>query len=295
MRLFGPVGRVRDPGRQWGLSGLVLAAASILFAAGWGQESVSRASEEGSCHESASRYGISAHVFLLGNVGEGGIMTIESALRKSNGRLEKRLRLAGNSSPEQARKNRDYRGEFNILKIYPLRPDGSVDEEAVEEWRDVESSSSGFLKLNRKFQSERMAFFPDHAVATREDGTEIRIEGSYGCILSPLEYLMEHDLKVGQVFEVPFILNGIPRVFRMEVAKITTLSPFKSRAYEISIYAVEKTAGVDRAPKDVWRKKGNVRIWFCKDGPYRNQMLRMKIKFRWYLWLHFDLQKAVTS
>jgi hypothetical protein len=140
-----------------------------------------------------------------------------------------------------------------------------------------------------------MAFFPDHAVATREDGTEIRIEGSYGCILSPLEYLMEHDLKVGQVFEVPFILNGIPRVFRMEVAKITTLSPFKSRAYEISIYAVEKTAGVDRAPKDVWRKKGNVRIWFCKDGPYRNQMLRMKIKFRWYLWLHFDLQKAVTS
>jgi hypothetical protein len=45
---------------------------------------------------------------------------------------------------------------------------------------------------------------------------------------------------------------------------------------------------------DVWRKKGNLKIWFCKEGPYRNQMLRMKVKFRWYLWLYFELQKPGT-
>jgi len=291
MRPFGPGVRVCEPGRRLGSSGLVLAAAFLFIASGGrvrqGQTSAPAASE----NPWTGQYGISAHFFFVGNLGDVGSMTIESALQWSDGRLEKRLRMAGSSNAAQVKKNRDYRGEFNILKIYPLRPDGSVDEQAVGEWRDVQSSSSGFLKLNQKFQSERMAFFPDHAVATREDGTEKRIEGSYGCILSPLEYLMEHDIKAGEVIETPFILNGIPRVFRMEVGNLTTLSAFKSRAYEVSIYAVEKTAGVDRAPKDVWRKKGNVRIWFCKDGPYRNRMLRMKIKFRWYLWLHFDLKR----
>jgi hypothetical protein len=241
--------------------------------------------------EWAGQYNISAHLFILGNLGDVGTMTIESALRKKDGKREKSLRMAGSSNPEQARKNRDYRGEFSLLKAFPLRSDGSVDDEAVAECRGVEHSSSGFLKLNKKFQAEKLAFFPDHAVSTREDGTEKRVEGSYGCILSPLEYLTDHAIKVGDVIETPFILNGIPRVFRMEVADLDTLSSYRSRAYRVDIWAVDKTPGVDKAPKDVWRKKGNVRVWFCKDGPYRNRMLRMKIKFRWYLWLYFDLKK----
>jgi hypothetical protein len=226
-------------------------------------------------------------------LGDAGSMTIESARQTKDGRLEKTLRMAGGTNAEQVKKNRDYSGEFKVLKTYPLRPDGSVDDQAAAAGRGVESSSSGFLKTNKKTQSERMTFFPDHAVVIRNDGPETRVEGSYGCILAPLEYLMEHDIKVGDVIDTPFILKGIPRIFRMEVEDVETYSPLKARAYKIVLYAIDKTAGPDRAPKDVWKKKGNLRIWFCKEGPYRNQMLRMKIKFRWYLSLLFDLQKPV--
>ncbi len=200
--------------------------------------------------------------------------------------------MAGETNDSQKKRNRDYRGDFSLLKTYPLRSDGTVDEEAGASGRSLESSSAGFLKLNKKYQAEKIVFFPDHAVATREDGTEKRVEGSYDCILSPLEYMMEHDLKVGQVFETPFLLNGVPRVFHCEVVDLDTLSEYRSRAYLVDIWAVDKTpGGQDKASKDVWRKKGNVRVWFAKDGPYRNEMLRMKIKFRWYLWLYFDRLK----
>lgn len=295
MRAFGPGGRVRAPGRRLGFSGLVFAAAFLFMASG------GRDRQEGSSDSVTpegrwtGKYGISAHVFLLGNLGYVGSMTIESAAGRNDGRLTKSLRVAGRSSPAQIRKKRDYSGEFNVLKVYPLRPDESVDEEAVGEWGEVESSSSGFLKLNQKFESEKIDFFRDHALSIRHDGSETRIEGSFGSILSPLEYLMEHDIQVGEVIETPFILNGIPRVFRLEVAKLTNLSPWNSPAYEIKIYAIEITAGVDRAPEDVWRKKGNLQIWFCKDGSYRNRVLRIRIKFRWYLWLRFDLQKSLTG
>lgn len=218
-------------------------------------------------------------------------MVIESALEKSGGGLRKTLRLGGSSTPEQAKKKRDFSGEFSLLKLYPLRPDGSVDDQAVQNDRWLESSSAGFLKTNKKTQSETITFFPDHAVVVRQDKPDVRVEGSYGCILSPLEYLMEHDIKAGEVIDVPFILNGVPRIFRMEVGKLTTLSSLKAPAYEIVLYAVDKTPGPDKAAKDVWRKKGNLRIWFCKEGPYRNQMLRMRIKFRWYVSLVFDLEK----
>ncbi len=291
MRSSGPGVRPRGPARPLRRAGLVLAAAAALFAASQEQESVPPAPAEGTPPGLVSQYGINAHLFLIGNLGESGVMTIESSLQKDNGRLEKRLRLAGNSSAEQAKKNRDYRGEFNILKLFPLKADGTVDEEAVKEGRGFDSSSSGFLKLNKKTQSERIIFFPGHAVSTREDGTEKRIEGSFGCVISPLEYLMEHDLKVGQVFEVPFLLNGIPRIFKCEVSDLETLTDFKTSAYRVDIWAVEKSGDADKASKDVWRKKGNVRVYFCKDGPLRNRMLRMKIKFRWYLWLYFDIKK----
>ena len=277
-------------------AGLVLLASPVSPAAGLlmiQAAAVSQPPAGPTVEEWTGRYNISAHIFFWGNWGDVGAMTIESALRKHDGRLEKSLRMTGSSNEDMVKKrNRDYRGDFSLLKALPLRPDGSVDEQAVAEWRGFESSSSGFLKLNKKYQAEKISFFEDHAVAAREDGTEKRVEGSYGCILSPLEYMTDHDLKVGQVFETPFILNGVPRVFRCEVSDLDTFSEYRARAYRVDIWAVEKTAGgADKAPKDVWRKKGNVRIWFCKDGPHRNQMLRMKIKFRWYLWLYFDLKK----
>ncbi|MGZ7066344.1 MAG: hypothetical protein ACXVI6_08315, partial [Candidatus Aminicenantales bacterium] len=115
--------------------------------------------------ERTSPYDISAHVFILGNMGDIGTMTIESALREKGGRLEKSLRVSG-SSNEETRKKYDYRGQADILKVLPLRDDGSVDEEAVRDWRGYESSASSSLKLNKKFQSEKVEFFRDHIVST---------------------------------------------------------------------------------------------------------------------------------
>jgi hypothetical protein len=293
MKLSTAAGRVRDARPRQGPAGLALAATLVLQAASPAVQQAPRAAPPAvqAVKEQTGSYGISAHLFIIGNLGEAGSMTIESALRPDGRRLEKLLRMSGASNEAQIRRNRDFRGDFSLLKVFPLKPDGSVDKEAVAEWRGFESSSSGFLKLNKKYQAEKIAFFRDHAVSARENGTEKRVEGSYGSILSPLEYMTDHDLKVGQVFETPFLLNGIPRVFRCEVTDLDTLSEYRTRAYRVDIWAVEKTTGADKAPKDVWRKKGNVRVWFCKDGPYRNEMLRMKIKFRWYLWLYFDLKR----
>ena len=287
-------GSRRPVRRFWPTAAALLAAGVLLAAAAAARPGEPNSPAPGGppLEQRTANYGISAHLFLLGNWGEVGTMTIESALRSQDGRLEKWLRLTGASNEDMVKKrNRDYHGDFSLLKVFPLRPDGTVDDEAVAAGRDVESSSTGFLKLNKKYQAEKIAFFPDHAVATREDGTEKRVEGAYGCILSPLEYMMDHDLKVGQVFETPFVLNGIPRVFRCEVTDLDKFSEYKSRAYRVDIWAIERAGGADKAPKDVWRKKGNVRLWFCKDGPYRNELLRMRIKFRWYLWLNFDRQK----
>jgi hypothetical protein len=287
-----------SPGRARGLgpvaAALVLAAGLIAAAAGAGpgyQDRPESGTPDSPLEERTGHYIISAHIFFWGNWGNVGTMTIESSLRQQGDRLEKSLRLAGASNEDMVKKrNRDYQGDFSLLKVYPSGPEGSV-AAAVAEERFLESSSRGFLKLNKKYQAEKIAFFPDHAVASREDGTEKRVEGAYGCILSPLEYMMEHDLRVGQVFETPFILNGIPRVFRCEVTDLDSLSDYRTRAYRVDIWAVERTMGADKAPKDIWRKKGNVRVWFAKDGPYRNEMVRMRIRFRWYLWLYFDRQK----
>ena len=291
-----PSGRRARPRRRRPASfGLILAAA-LLFAAPGAPAGQEQASGPGQPADHLSgRYVISAHVVFLGNIGAAGSMVIESGREKGDRGLRKTLRLAGASSPEQAKKNRDFSGEFSLLKVFPLRPDASVDDQAVEEDQWTESSSEGFIKTNKKSQAERITFFPDHAVVARKDKPEVRVEGSYGCLLSPLEYLMDHDIKVGQVIDIPFLLNAVPRIFRMEVAGLTTVSPLKAPAYEVVLYAVDKAGGPDKASKEVWRKKGNLRIWFCKEGPYRNQMLRMRIKFRWYLSLVFDLQKNPTG
>ncbi len=240
--------------------------------------------------KAGQQYVISAHIFFFGNWGDVGTAVIESTLVKQGGRLEKSLRLSGGSNEDMVRKRkRDYQGDFRISNVLPLRPDGSVDDEAVREWRDVERSASGYLKLNEKAQWEKTAFFADHAVTTRHDGTKKRIEGNYGTILSPLEYVRENDLEVGQAVDLPFILNGLPRLFHLEVVDLVTLDGYGSRAYVIDLWAEELTDPGAKARKEVWRKKGNVRLWFCKDGPFRNELLRLKIKFRWYLWLYFDL------
>lgn len=273
---------------------LVLAATLLLLAAGIGAPQAPAPGPAAADGQTASRYAISAHVFLLGHVGQAGSLTIESSRQEADGRLTKTLRMAGGTTPEQAKKNRDFRGEFNLLETCPVQTADPANGQSAGEGAALERSSAAFIKLNKKSQTEKMTFFPDHALVYLDDKPEKRVDGSYGCLLSPLEYLREHEIKAGEVIDIPFLLKGVPRVFRMEVEGLTTVSPYKTRAYEISLYAVGTTTGADKPAVDVWRKKGNLKIWFCKDGPYRNEMLRMKLKFRWYLWLYFDLQRPGT-
>lgn len=242
-----------------------------------------------------SDYAISAHLFLWGKLGEVGTMTIEQSLERDGASQTRILRMAGSSNPEQVKKNRDYRGDFSILRVVPLRPDGSVDEAGVREWRSCRKSATGYLKLNKKVQGEKIEFAPDCAVSTREDGRERRVEGVFDTILAPVEYVIDHDLKVGDKAELPFILNGAPHVFRIEVSDLVTLKPYRSRAYQVDIWTNDKDKPGEKPSKDVWKKKGNVRIWVAKDGPYRNTLLRIKIKFRWYLWLYMDMGQAAAA
>jgi hypothetical protein len=232
-------------------------------------------------------YVISAH-FLIFDLGDVGTMSIETDIRRTGRTLEKYLRLKGDVNESHA-KRYDYHGEFITRITLPLKPDGTVDEEAVQEHRGAGKTSSGFLKLNKKYQAEKITFLPGRAVATREDGSEKTVEGDFGSILAPLDYLMDHEIKVGDVVELPYVLNGAPHNFVCEVNKFVTLTDFKTRVFQIDISSYDKTAAEDATSKDIWKKKGNIRIWFCKEGPFRNRMLKMRIKFRWYLWLYFDL------
>jgi hypothetical protein len=233
-------------------------------------------------------YDITAH-FLFFNLGSVGTMSIEADIKRDGNVLKKYLSLKGDVNKEHAQRY-DYHGEFITRTVLPLKPDGTVDEEAVKSFQGYEKNSSGFLKLNKKYEAEKITFLPGRAVATREDGSEKTVEGDYASIMSPLDYLMDHEIKVGETIELPYVLNGAPHVFRCEVKKLEFMDDFKSRAYQIDISSYDKTGAEDATSKDVWKKKGNVRVWFCKEGPYRNRMLRMRIKFRWYLWLNMELE-----
>ncbi len=250
----------------------------------------------GAVEKRVSEYRISAHVFLLGKMADVGTMTIEEGLARNDAgtALEKTLRMAGASHPEQVKKNRDYKGEFAIVELLPLREDGSVDEEAAREWQGYEKSTSSFLRLNKRYQAEKISFYRDHAVSTREDGAEKRVEGSYDCLLSPLTYFLEHEIKVGEVIETAYLLNGVPRIFRSEVKELSNMKAYKSKAYQIDISSLERREDEGKPTKDVWRKKGNIRVWFCKDGPYRNRLLKVRIKFRWYLWLNIEMNAGTA-
>jgi hypothetical protein len=233
-------------------------------------------------------YIVTAHFFIIGNLGDVGTMTIETDIRRDGDVLKKYLRLKGDVNEGHA-KRYDYHGEFITRSVVPLNANGTVNEEAEKSFKGYEKTSSGFLKLNKKYQGETITFLPGRAVSTREDSTEKTVEGDYASILAPLDYLMEHEINVGDSLELPYVLNGAPHIFRCEAKKLVDMGPYRSKAYQVDISSFDKAGPEDTTSRDIWKKKGNITVWFCKDGPYRNRMLRMKIKFRWYLWLYIDL------
>jgi len=42
----------------------------------------------------------------------------------------------------------------------------------------------------------------------------------------------------------------------------------------------------------VKKDRGDIRIWLSKDGPFKDRIVRLKVKYAWYLTIHMDLYKA---
>ena len=229
-------------------------------------------------------YEVRASVLILGDMGAVGSMKIEESSRRQGDMLEKILYLYGNTHPKQVEKGRDIGGEFRITKRLPLGQDGAIDEAAVNMGQTVGSFYKGRLKRNEKVTGEEVVFFPDHVIATREDGTEVQIHGKFGSPLAALEYLIENDIKTGDVFESKFILNGIPYIFKCKVEKPEFFESLGVSAFKVTVstYYGHKRNKYGNA---VAIKKKGIRIWFCKEGAYKNTIVQMNIKYKWYLTL----------
>jgi len=236
-----------------------------------------------------AHYSIRAGLFIIGDIGEVGRMTIEEQIRKAGDRIEKILRLAGHSTPDQVKKGRDIGGEFQMVKRLPLDTEGRVDWPAVELGRGVECLHTGFLKQNQKTESERVVIYPDRAVACREDGSEKTLEGNYGSLLSLLEYFFENDIQADDVYESKFVLGQHPYIFKCEVAGPAPLKAFNTKAYLIDVTTFDGVLKDSRGLPKVRKRKGGIRIWLSKEEPFKNRVLRMSIRYKWYLTLNMEL------
>jgi hypothetical protein len=236
-----------------------------------------------------AHYSLRASVFIIGDIGEVGRMTIEEQTRRVGDQIEKVLRLFGSSTPEQVKKGRDIAGEFQMVKRLPLDPEGRIDWEAAENGKNVECLHTGFLKQNRKTESEKVIIYPDRSVACREDGSEKTLQGNYGSILSLLEYFIDNEVKVGDVYESKFILGQYPYILKCEVAEPALLKPFNTKAYLIVVTTYDGLLKDSRGLPKIRKKKGGIRIWLSKEEPYQNKVLRMSIRYKWYLTLKMEL------
>jgi hypothetical protein len=235
-------------------------------------------------HHRITAYEIRASVLILGDQGSVGSMKIEQSIKRQGDVLERVLYMHGNTDRKQVEKGRDVGGEFLITKRLPLGPDGSIDQDAQVSGQDVENHYRGHLKKDGEVTGEEVAFFPDHVISTREDGKETKIYGKYGSPLAALEYLIANDIQTGDVFESKFILNGYPYIFKCEVKKPEWIESLGVSAFKVMVSTFDGKRY--RYGKPVAIKKRGIRIWFCKEeGHYRNTVVQMNIKYKWYLTL----------
>ncbi|NOR15249.1 MAG: hypothetical protein GQ544_06060 [Candidatus Aminicenantes bacterium] len=233
-------------------------------------------------------YEVRASVIILGDMGAVGSMKIEESSKRVGDMLEKVLYLYGNTDPKQVEKGRDIGGEFRITKRFPQEPDESRAEATGTSGQSVENFYRGTLKRNEKVTGEEVIFFPDHIISTREDGKETRIQGQFGSPLAALEYLIENDIQTGDVFESKFILNGHPYVFKCEVEEPELLEELDCSAFKV-IVSTYDWAKRNKYGKLVAIKKKGIRVWFCKEGEYKNTVVQMNIKYKWFLTLKIHL------
>lgn len=216
-------------------------------------------------------------------------MTIEERTLEDGATVQKILCLGGSTTPEQVRRGRDIRGEFRMVKRVRLLPETGTGADSVSKQAEVESLHTGFLKQNEKIEKEEVLILPSRAVARREDGSEKILEGDYGSLLSVLEHFLESEVRNGDVYESRFILGEYPYIFKCEVGEPTVVQPLNARAFPVDVTTYDGILKDGRGTPLVRKKKGGIRLWLSKEEPFENRILRMSIRYKWYLTLNIQL------
>lgn len=240
-----------------------------------------------------AEYDIRASLIIIGDLGRVGALTVEESRTEEAGRPVKMLRMAGGTRPEQAAKGRDYGGEFSIIR--PIGSNGGAAGGAGAANGSAPGGTyRGFLRKNGRLVGERVVFHPGCVVTTREDGTERTIEGAYESPLAALEHFLEAEVRAGDIHESHFIMDGRPYLFRCEVGRPVRVAPFPDPAFPIAVTTYDGLETDARGRPKV-KKKGGIRVWLCKEGRYRNTVLRIHLKHTWYLTLKFDLVRVESA
>jgi hypothetical protein len=217
-------------------------------------------------------------------------MALEENTYIEGDRLEKVLRMYGQTDPKQVKKGRDFGGDLKVITRLPLNPHGSTDHKPAVDGSEVKSYYTGVLKKNEKVEKEEVTFYPDRAVSNRGEGEPKIIEGKYASPLSALEYFLENDVAEGDVFESNFIIDSSPKLYRCEVGKKEYLDEYRSHAYKIDVLTFDGLKKDKEGRPLPIKKKGGIRLWLCKDGEFKDRFLRLNIKYRWYLTLSFQMR-----
>jgi hypothetical protein len=94
------------------------------------------------------------------------------------------------------------------------------------------------------------------------------------------------------IHESAFILGGHPYIFRCEVGPPTVHEPTRARVFPIDFSTFDGLDKDSRGRPKVSKKKGGIRVWLSKEGPYENIFLRLCIQYGWYLTLQLEYLKA---
>jgi hypothetical protein len=252
----------------------------------------SRLREGESVWRRLTEYSIKARVPVLGDIGRVGAFAIEQEVRRNGCAIEKVFRIFGSSMPELIKKGKDYCGELEVVRTLPPEGEGQLDRPAAEESGRATGSSSGYFKKNGVSEGESIVFFPDYAVSRRENGSEKRVEGSCGCLISAIEHFLECEVRECDVFESRFVLGGRPFIFKCEVGRATRLQSRGAKVFPIDFTTYDGVERDDKGMPKVVKKKGGIRLWLSKEEPFKDTYLRLMIQYRWYLALHMEIVKS---
>ena len=239
-----------------------------------------------------TKYSIKARVPVLGEIGHVGTFAIEEEVRRNGDSLEKIFRIFGSSKPELVKKGKDYSGELEEVRTLPMKGEDGRDVPGVGITGTAISLSSGYFKKNGIIEAESIAFFLDHALSRRENGSEKRVEGSFGCLISAIEHFLDCKVREGDVHESRFVLGGRPFIFRCEVGRATLIQSQGTKVFPIDFTTFDGVERDDKGRPKLVKKKGGIRLWLSKEEPYKDTYLRLMIQYKWYLTLQMEIVKS---